>query len=244
VFCEKSNNSFFYPEFLLSNKILTKMKRIGLFLITILALISSCTIRQEYHFNEDFSGTYINIIDMKMFNDFMASSGNETLDMGVSFKDSLQKYLETATAELEKVEGISNIKFGWNEANSGPFLSYDFRDIESLNNSIRVSGLSSEFSTMNINKEIFDIPVFTLKGKKLTYNPPKMEQVNELNGGEMKQMLDFYKYEVAFYFKNGVKKVTNDNVIISEDRKLIELKGNLFEMISPAFDAKVIMKTR
>lgn len=221
--------------------------RMLILLIGASTFLSSCTIRQEYHFNKDLSGEVVTLVDMTMFNEFMNSEEMGGGDEEYSFKDSLDVYFKEAASDLEALDGISDVQYGWKDEINGPFMRYKFRDLESLNRAMNSSGTDASTLGMGSDSGDENHVYFEKKwffGTKLIYNPPSVDNEELLEGEEMESMGEFYDYEIAFYYEDGIKSIDNENATLSDDSKMVELKGNLFEMVSDSYNSKLEMKLK
>jgi hypothetical protein len=200
-------------------------------LILILAL-SSCTIVQEYHFNKDFSGTSKLSIDMGSFMEMMAgmdSTGNSIKNM----RDSLNLVFDENAQKLKEF-GIKNIKLGWKDSSNIMFMTYDFDDLESLNQALNSANAQNVALTKSATGEPHTY--FSKKGKTLIYKGPKNDKESPK---EMESMSEYYQYQLIFTFDRKVKKVDNPNVTVSPDKKSVELKGNMLQILRSDFNSDI-----
>ena len=118
--------------------------------------------------------------------------------------------------------------------------SYDFKDIESLNSSMKSSS-GSAFANMGGNTES---AYFEIKGKKtLIYTGTKSLDNENSTKSEMESMKDYYKYELSFKFDRNIKKTSNDKAIISSNKKTVQIKGSIFDVIHGGYcDIKIKLK--
>ena len=178
------------------------MKKISTAFIVAVILFTGCAITQEYHFNNDFSGTASTTIDLKQMIQFMKSV--DTTGKADSGIDSIEQSLEKVAEKLKET-GVTNIKYGWNDDKTEMSLSYDFKDIDVLNETLSKTGSGSElfgggdvFSDSDGKKEF---PKFTVKGKKkLIYDAPEIKNDSIFNNEQMVSMKDYYKYSLVFSF--------------------------------------------
>jgi hypothetical protein len=213
------------------------MKVLKILAFLILLTYSSCTIVQEYHFNKDFSGSTHLSIDMASFMQMMAgmdSTGSSTLSM----KDSLNLVFSESAKKLEEI-GIKNIKLGWEDSSDVLYMTYDFDNIETLNNAIN----SSNSQNAALSNTISNKPhtYFSKKGKALTYKGPKSEKDPTK---EMESMSEYYQYDIIFTFDRKVKKLDNPNFSLSPDRKKVELKGSMLKILKSDFNSDITFKLK
>ena len=216
------------------------MKNIYLILLaSILFLFASCSITQEFHFNKDFSGTSKISIDMSQAKTFMSGMDSTGKDNSL---DTLDKSF-AETAELLKKAGAENIKYGWNDDKTILSISYDFKDIETLNRTSREGGDAGEIITGKAGSE--KKAEFFGKGKKFTYKAPeKTEKDTLFNSDEMAGMKDYFKYTLKFSFDRQVKKYDNKNAVLSADKKEIIFSGNMSDMLKEGYTTDLNVKLK
>ena len=225
---------------IIQGKLNTKtMKKLLLISLLFVFLMTSCTITQEFHFNKDFSGTAKLSVDMGMFIGMMKSMDTSSTKNSVA--DSLKYTFGESKVKLDSI-GASNVKYEWNDSTNVMFLSFDFKDIEMLNISLNATKETNRELTKNKSTEphVF----FIRKGKKtLIYNGSKKESSGKPSK-EMSSMKDYYKYNLIFTFDRKVKSVQNPNVIHTKKTKRVELRGNMFDIMSEKYDSKITFKLK
>ena len=198
------------------------------FIILFIALFTSCTIKQEFYFNKDFSGHYSSSIDLSQF--IQAMSAMDTTEKGMShFMDSVNLIMDETIDKIE-ANGISNLKSGVN--NDVFYISYDFADIDALNKALN----DSEMKEIKPENGEFFI-YFTRKGKTLIYHG--MPKIASSDDQKIKEMKDYYKYEVRLEFERKIKKSNNPNYQISEDKHSAVLKSNFIDVSKKGFNSEV-----
>jgi hypothetical protein len=208
------------------------MKTIKSLVLLIILAFNSCTIVQEYHFNKDFSGTSKLSIDMGSFIEMMAgmdSTGNSVKNM----RDSLNLVFDENAQKLKEF-GIKNIKLGWKDSSDIMYMSYDFDNLESLNQAINSANAQNVALTKSSTNEPHTY--FSKNGKTLIYKSPKTDKESPK---EMESMSEYYQYQLIFTFDRKVKKVDNPNVTVSKDKKSVELKGNMFQILHKDFNSDI-----
>jgi phosphoribosyl-AMP cyclohydrolase len=213
------------------------MKTLKTIAFLILVSFTSCTITQEYHFNKDFSGNTKLSIDMGTFMQMMAgmdSTGSSTRSM----KDSLNIVFDESAQKLKDL-GVKNIKLGWEENSDILYMSYDFDNIDILNNALNAANAQNA----TISKTISDEPhtYFSRKRKTLIYKGPKSSKDAPK---DMESMSEYYQYALIFTFDRKVKKVDNPNVTLSPDGQKVELKGSMFKVIKTDFNSDIKFKLK
>lgn len=215
---------------------------IGLFVIII--GLSSCTIKQHYSFNDDFSGTHELTVDMSLMANMMGDT--DTLDdalAGATNQDSV-------VDEMNGISGISNAFI--NMENLAIGIGFDFNNVESLNSAM------NEYSFMDVltnvvtetksekNDDIVQ-DMFELKGKKMKFSLGELDlsDSDEMKGmEEMKGMTAMLKYELSMSFARPIKKVDNKACEISSDGKTVTYKTNLEEISNGTVNTDIVVKFR
>ncbi len=167
----------------------------------------------------------------------MDSSGTSMQEM----QDSLDFVFKESAEKLDSV-GVKNIQFGWEKGTKTLYMSYDFNDLDELNDALNASNTQNNA----VSKSISDEPhvYFTKKGKKtLVYSGPKSDK-DVSDNKDIESMKDYYKYAVIFNFKRKIKKIDNPNVTLSPDNKRAELKGSMFEIIRQEYNSDITFKLK
>lgn len=214
------------------------MKKL-IFFVALLFVIVSCTVTQEYHFNNDFSGTAKSSIDMSTLIAF-ANAADSTGEEETSF-DSLEYHLQDMHADLEKIPGISNVKHSWDENTGIMFISYDFDDIETLNVSM---GRNFSELTFETKQTAEDFQYFSQKGRKLYFSLPEIQNDTLFEDSDMESMQELFKYQIKFSFDKEVKKIQSNIFELHEDRHSAAFDTAFFEVFKPGFDSKAKIKLK
>ncbi len=215
------------------------MKTSTIIIVLIVILFTGCTITQEYHFNNDFSGNYSMELDMGDFINMMKSmdtTGNmSSLDsMDQSFNELSEQY---------KAGGAKNIETGWKDDKSTMFIKFDFENLDILNDILAGAGEESDMFSFAGTKGTSN---FSNKGsKKLIIDLPEFSN-DTLSMDEMEQMKDYLSFETIFSFDREIKKVDNENVLISGDKKSFKFEGNIDDFMKEGFtmDTNVKLKSK
>jgi hypothetical protein len=218
------------------------VKKIISILFALSFVFTACTITQEYHFKKDFSGNAKTSIDLAMFKSFMnnldsTGSGNNSLD-------TLDQSMAEAARQLEAM-GVENVQFGWNEDKTILYLSYDFKDIETLNKAMS----SEQTGTKLFNSSIASDSKarFEAKGKKFFYDSPEILENDTLFNSEgMSSMKDYYKYNMIFTFEREIKSFDNKKATLSDDKKSVVFSGSIADMFAKgsSFDINIKLKKK
>ena len=174
------------------------MKTFKLLTLSILSLIfiSSCTIRENFDFNDDFSGHYSFQFDYSALLELDSSgSASSELDKG---------YLEMED-ELKKIEGITNIIIISDNESGNVLVSYDFNSIEDLNKA-------------NFNKESNRYnKFFSIDGKKVKFKVDFSTELEEYKDPEiddtelLENIESMINYKMIFKFSKKIKTIQLDN---------------------------------
>jgi hypothetical protein len=171
----------------------------------------------------------------------MFSEGDDTNEMDEALKGMDQSFDE-ARAKLEGIDGISNMTQNMNKEKLIYTFSFDFRDIDALNN-----GLNKYFEDKENPK---DLTYFT-KGKK-SITRTGADRLTEALNGQMGLdedpdfdpsvlMADAY-YETVIEFERKIKSVSNDEY--KRDGNTISLKRLLFDKSNTDKKTQVTVKTK
>lgn len=195
--------------------------RIAFHLLAILLIATSCTIKQEYVFDENFSGKYNVEIDMST----MASMFGEEAP---SMIDSIDT--DSIIDACNALDGISNTFIREEPGTATMNIGYDFADLNSMNQAQESSDLTGALGE-TISVKASGDELFSLKGKKLRYAPPIMSAQETDQQQEMESMWGMVRYEVVMRFDQPIKKVTNERWTISSDKKTMKLEIGFDELL-------------
>jgi hypothetical protein len=215
------------------------MKKGTLFIALIILFAAGCTITQEYHFNKDLSGNYsleMNVEELIGFMESMDTTGNMS---GLDSMD--QSFLEMS--EKYKENGAKNVQAGWKEDKTTIFVSFDFDDISTLNNILNNSSGSDDLLSFGASSEPAE---FANKGmKKLSINMPEYSN-DTLNMNEMGEMSNYLNFETIFSFDRTIKKIDNQEAVLSDDKKSFKFEGNLDKFLDENFsmDTNIKLKSK
>lgn len=187
------------------------MKPIFFFALA-LVIGSSCTVRQNFSFDEDFAGEYEMQLDMSKM---LAMTG----ETSTSVLDSINQ--DSIIEVMNAMDGISETYM--REVEGVVRMGYQFEDLSSLNEANSDEGMAAMLGS-EVKEGSDQGPIFTWKKKVLTYAPPayeKPEDSDEETDGAMQSMEGMMKYEIVMRFAKPVKKVSNPDYTISEDKKTI-----------------------
>ncbi len=221
------------------------MKKTLTYIITLfLLLILSCNISQEYTFNKDMSGTSSLEVDMSQLIDYMSS-----IDSSNSFNkrksiDTLDKSFEKIAAKFTE-NGATNVKYGWKKNKKILFISYNFKDINTLNKMLALNETGELFGGRMGTDSISKNPKFIKKGKrKLSYIAPSNTNDTIFKKADIESMKDYYGYKLKFNFPTKIKALKSEYAKLSPDKKSIEFSGSLFDIYSPDYSMNFEIKLK
>jgi hypothetical protein len=198
------------------------MKKLIYFIIiyTFLINLSSCIITQEIHFNEDFSGTYSFTYDYSEYINFF--NNTETADSLMISNQDFEEMLKETEAELKKVYGLDKIEFGNDTVNGSICFSFQFADISSLNESLKLSSVYHDDVTFS------GAIYFELDRKKLYFKrkPIDLSKNADIDTDDMFNnvlKISFEKKPRRIYIADKNVKIQNDGKLIIEEGKLIDI---------------------
>lgn len=216
-------------------------KNLYLFLIVILFLVS-CSITQEYHFNNDFSGTANTSIDISVMKNLLSSM--DSTGEGDNSFDTLDQSLVEVAEKLKRV-GAENIKYGWKNDKTVLYLTYDFKNVDVLNKTLSETGSGMDLLGKGASEN--GTPKFSKKGKRtLIYDAPPVKKDTLWDNSEMESMREYFQYSLQFSFNKKIKRVNNKNAEFNGDMKGFSFSGNMFDILSPDYstDFKTKLKRK
>ncbi len=214
------------------------MRKLHLILIVLTLFTASCTITQDYHFNNDFSGRATTKIDLSQMLQFMSGQDSagalgETDTMDRAFVEVAEKY---------KNLGAKNVKYGWNEDSTVLYMQYDFDNVDVLN---KILASSNANPLLADKSETTEKAKFRVKGKRtLYYDAPELAKDTSVDMSKMEAMKDYYQYKMTFSFDRDIKKVKNKNAVVSPDGKSFEFAGSITDIMSSDFDTDFKVKLK
>lgn len=215
------------------------MKTSTILVALIVILFTGCTITQEYRFNNDFSGDYTMELGMGDFINMMKSM-DTTGDM--SSLDSMDQSL-IELSEKYKDAGAKNVETGWKDDKTTMFVKFDFENLETLNDILNGAGEESDVFSFAGSKGTAN---FSNKGSaKLFIDLPEFSN-DTVSKDEIEQMKEYLSFETIFSFDREIKKVTNENAVISDDKKSFKFEGGIDDFIKDGFtmDSNVKLKRK
>lgn len=207
------------------------MKKLFFPLLMVLFAMSSCTIEQQVHFNNDRTGTNTTLIDMSGMMEMAGEMGGDsTSDGGESLFGSPE--MQESLEEMRQMEGISNVRVEEDTKKGIYKIAMDFTDANMLNQ----TGDPASMMGGNADgpKVAEDHQYWQFKGKKVIYDFPS-EAFQELKEDPEydPSMMGMFQYKFTVSFDTPIKKVKgNDDVVISSDRKKLTFETDFGKLIS------------
>lgn len=221
-------------------------RKVLIHLVVIMMALSftSCIgIVEKVFFKKDGSGTYSMTLDMSKFASMMTmfSEGDEKNEMDEALSDMDESFDQTK-AKLDNVDGVSNITQNMDKEKLIYTVSFDFRDVDALNN-----GLNRYFE----NEEDPQESTFFTAGKK-SFTRTAADRLSEALGSQMGLgedpdfdptvlMADAY-YETIIEFERKIRSISNSEY--TQDGNKISLRRLMFDKDNASKKTKVTVKTK
>lgn len=203
---------------------------------------SSCfDIMEEYHFNADGSGTAKMMIDVSQMVNMMEAFGSALDSTGEGDKSMEEMFDKNESIEtLKKLPGIRNIVNLNDKEKKIIGYSYEFANIEALNNAIIAGrdnlGLGEMLGTGEMNTESDNENSFSLVKKKFkrTMDMTMAEDDESEEAQYMEMAMAMFKeakYTTVYSFDRKIKKVKNAAALIGADGKHVTIENNLADLM-------------
>jgi len=216
------------------------MKNI-LFLFTLVIIgLSSCTVTQEFAFNEDLSGQQTFTFDGSELMSSMGDMTDESSSGGLGGSMMKDSNMLQSLKTLNELEGISNVTFEEDSINGILSIKYDFANIDALNRALAGNDFMAALNPDTSEEDDLESGMrFYQKKKKLTFTHAKMstEEKKEILEGGMGEAGGLINFKTILTFKGGVKKLkTKSEATLSEDKETISHSFTLLELLSEGFE--------
>lgn len=190
------------------------MKRTLLVLmVSIFAILQSCTIEQQLTFNKDYSGSGTLALD---YSEFLKGGGSEFLDEQ-SINDTIKNLFDKEISKNN--EHLYNLKASYGEKGVST-LSFDFKDLDNLN--------AAKVFLFHITKD-----GNTLSFESLSENPLKDDQ-----DPSSEKFLNALKYKVIITVPQKIKSCSYEEATIDKSRKVLTIERPLTNVFDMNFDIK------
>ena len=216
-----------------------KIENMKKFLIRLLLIVTpffatACLeLEEEISLNKDGSGTYSMTIDMnEMMEMLQGLLSEEQLAETGGGMGQMDSTMESTAETLRSTDGISNVRH--KTENYRYSLSYDFSNIDVLN-----STSSSSFgSQLNLGMGSDEDERYEWSPKTFERLPISLENLLDEAGEENEQAIEMAKmmlgdasYKMIYHMPGKVKKISNDQAELSEDKKTVTLSVPLIELM-------------
>lgn len=191
------------------------MKNIFIAIFATVILFASCKITTHVHFHKDNTGTVSIEYDFSPY--FTQSSEADTIG-----------FLESLSEEILKLDTLGIMKnYKVEKTENGILVSYAFDNLNQLNGSFDKFMDGDEELVKTLGK-------FSGKSKKMNYElvnvAEKLPEDEIVNSTEMDSLFDWH-FKVSF--EQTIKKCSNKNFTISEDKHSITQSGVLSTFKDP-----------
>jgi hypothetical protein len=199
----------------------------------LIALMTSCSFKQNVAFNKNWSGSMNCELDMRQMLPMMEVEGGEKAVSMIEEPETLEKI-----KLLKSTKGVSKVDV--KEVEKGLYaFSFEFDDLNSLNKSANImfsdSGSVNEFVYFNLkdkNTLFFTMP-------KNGDGSPEVETTEEPTG------MEGFNYELNLKFPRKIASIETKNAAtISKDRKEINYTFDILSMESSSFSPDILIKLK
>lgn len=223
----------------------SKKLLVNILVIAMACSFTSCiSIIEKVFFKKDGSGTYSMTLDMSQVSSMLSMLGEDQkpAEMDEAFKG-MDEGFEKSRAKLEAIKGISNIQQEMDKKTLVYTVSFDFKDVNALNN-----GLNEYFADEENRK---DYTLFTQDKKRFsrTSEDRFAKALNEgLGAGEDPDfdpaifMADAY-FESVLVFERDIRSISNEDYKRDGDRR-ITIKKFFFNESDADKDLAVTVKVK
>lgn len=207
-------------------------------IIILVFACSSCTITQEFNFNEDFSGSAKFTFDISHLKKYLSSIDSTTIST-IQLKDSIDWIFSQKAFQLYNV-GLENIEIGSNDNLNKFYFSFHFDDIDELNKALIAPNNFTFFMTEWPTDT--SLVYFTLNNDNtLSYHGIS----TDTNFGvtqEMEAMKAYFVFKTIFNLKDAVKKTNNNSYILSNAGKRVEYRNFILNILGSKNNTDVILQ--
>lgn len=183
-------------------------------------------LEEKAHFNKDGSGNYQFTIDLAKLGSFInmmeAMDQSSDDDEESNPKDEIKKGFEESKSELADIKGISNVTAIEDEENFRFGFSFDFKNINSLN-----EGMNKIFDIEEDGKPVERTFFSFNQGRLERFEQGNMTDMlnkagedNEIQVDAGAFMKDF-RFTTIYTFEEPIRNVSNQQVMLSPDRKTV-----------------------
>ncbi|MGB3007084.1 MAG: hypothetical protein WBC06_11275 [Chitinophagaceae bacterium] len=208
----------------------------NLLFIAIAFMITGCwEVTEEITINKDGSGTYVNKLDISKYieqYETLSAMDSSNKQMIPDFKKALDSSFRLVVLKYKLIKGVSSAKLDTSITNLYT-ISFNFSDVDVLN-----MALDSD-KKEKTEKELYSWSKGTLVRKGGGVN--MIDELTETEG-EQNELMDSYTsemhYKLIYHLPGAVKKMSNDNALLSDDKKTVTLETNFNDVKK---NAKLLM---
>lgn len=207
-------------------------------LLILILVFNSCTVTQEFNFNEDFSGSAKFSFDIRHLKNYLYSIDSLSTST-LQLKDSIDWIFSQKAFQLNDI-GLKNIEMGTSENTNVFYFSFEFDNIDELNKALIAP---NNFSFLAPEWPIDTSQVyFTQKGKEsLTYHGIVSNSRFTITQ-EMEAMKAYFVFKTIFNLKTPVKSTNNSSYIITNEGRKVEYRNFMLNIIDNKNNTDVILK--
>ena len=190
------------------------MKRAFLYFAGLILLMSSCTVKEELTFNNDFSGSGVFSYNLALF------GSEDDIDSAMIAQIAMAEEYKAAALEIP---GISNVEYKITEEEEEEafmFINFDFNGLAALNALYKLDIFEeAPFLRKTFKKKI---------GKRLSVSWPVHALTQEDRESYEDEMMDLYTYDLTLTLPGQLKKssIDTDKIEVVTDQKRVYFKGN------------------
>jgi hypothetical protein len=195
--------------------------------ICLLGFVGCLDITEELTVNKDGSGHFVNTIDaVKMSEQMtMLAAMDTTGEMIPKMKYTMDSSFLATALITKDLKGISNFKLDTSKAFVYT-ISYDFKDIQTLNKAIGAGKAAEQQNTFAWEKG-----KITRKEVPLSLGMGDMNLQDDSQKEMLKGFMADMKYKVIYNFPGKVKNTSNKSFVLSEDKKVLKLDTNFGDIL-------------
>ncbi|MBL7816911.1 MAG: hypothetical protein JNL70_17950 [Saprospiraceae bacterium] len=197
-----------------------------LFAVTLTTMSACFEITEEVTINKDGSGGYTSIIDASKLSEQMQmlAAFDTTGEMIPKLKYSLDSTFAESFKKYSKVKGISKLVVDTSKTYIYK-VSMIFKDIATLN---EVLNIDKKDDSM---KNLYSWKKGNLTRKDIALNLDELKMEDDSQKEMAKSFLEGMKYTIILNMPGKVKKMTNKEAKLSDDKKKITLECSLLDII-------------
>lgn len=193
--------------------------------ICLLGFVGCLDITEELTVNKDGSGHYVSTMDAVKMSEQMTmfAAMDSTGEMIPKMKYTMDSSFLATALVTKELKGISNFTLDTSKA-FVYIISYDFKDIETLNKALGAGKTAESQNTYTWEKG-------KITRKEVPLSIGDMNMQDDSQKEMMKGFMADMKYKVIYNFPGKVKNNTNKSFVLSEDKKVLKLDTNFGDIM-------------